>query len=525
MNMQTRGFGLAATIIAVILGVWPAPADGQVKVTIQDEKQVTGEGSSLPIDPTPQVRYGLDQNTMMPGLSTVRGERLTFSPQNGNPIFVMIDNQMQVFGQGNGRFESRNVPLEKGPSGKVRHGVKSVWVSNNKIRITQYIELIPSKASAKAAPGSKRHIDVMLVRYVVENGDGVQHSVGVKNTIDIFLVTNDGALFASPLTDPKKIFDGHEFKGDKVPAYVQVLQNPNLQNPGFVSHFTLKLGKLEPPTRFVCTNLGAALNNAWDVPAVPAMGDSAVGILFDPKPIAAGGTRDMAYAYGVGIAADMDNEGRVSLNVNGMFEPSKEFTVTAYVDDPQASQALTLELPAGLSQVHGKATQAVPLPFADGGQSIVMWKVRVDNLGSFPIRVKSSTGVVYNTLVKIEKADRAEVVRVQSKPVEEGGSTKPPEQGEKKSPPPLNKEPSKLEKLPRDLKEVPEISSALGMLRDKNDAAIPQIRSKTLVSHAGAGAESRQVAEGAEPRPQRGFEQEPLAADDGLLVLPRKRDE
>src|SRR5437899_1897791 len=50
---------------------------GPVKVTIQAAKNESGEGATLPIDPTLRVRYGI-QDTQMPGLGGMNGERLTF---------------------------------------------------------------------------------------------------------------------------------------------------------------------------------------------------------------------------------------------------------------------------------------------------------------------------------------------------------------------------------------------------------------------------------------------------------------
>src|SRR6185369_14263915 len=227
------------------------------------------------------------------------------------------------------------------------------------------------------------------------------------------LINNDGALFASPTTHKGQIINGHEFKGDKMPEYLQVLQQPNIQNPGYVTHFTLKFGngKLEGPTRFLCTNLGT-VGTPWDV-QVQAAGDSAVAIFFDPKEIPPGGKRDMAYAYGIGIASNPESEGKVNVDLGGTFEPGKQFTVTAYVDDPIDGQSLTLEVPAGLQRVEGKATQAVPLA-SDKGQSIVVWKVKVDKLGSYPIKVRSSNGVTYNTQLTIETAAKGEMLRINS---------------------------------------------------------------------------------------------------------------
>jgi hypothetical protein len=395
--------------VAALLAVATLAETGPVKVTIQTAPSQSGEAATLPIDPKPRVRYGMQAPIHMPGLAGLNGERLTYSPQGGHDMMVQIDNQILSMSQ-NGKWVSTNVPLGTGPGGKKREGVKSEWVQG-KIHITQIVEIIASKAPPKGATAGKRHMDVMLVRYIVDNQDTKPHNVGVRNTIDIFLIDNDGALFASPQTHKDQIVNGHEFKGDKMPDYVQVLQRPDVKNPMFVTHFTLKIGKLEPPTRFVCTNLGACFNGGWDIPAMQA-GDSAVGILFDPKQVAAGGKRDMAYAYGIGIASNPENEGRVSLQVNGSFEIGKQFTVTAYVNDPLESQSLTLDLPAGLTRVDGKETQAVPAA-SEMNSSVVLWKVRVDQVGEFPFKVRSSNGMIYNTVLKIEPSDQPVLIRVE----------------------------------------------------------------------------------------------------------------
>jgi hypothetical protein len=387
---------------------------GPVKVTIQHDSKVVGEGATLPIDPTPKVRYGIQQPIMMPGLGGMNGERLTYSPQGGHEMFLRIDGQVHVIGQPPGQWESIAKPLGKGPGGKERLGVKSVWVVKN-IHVTQIIEIIPSKAPPKG--GGKRHLDVMLLKYTIENKDTKAHEVGLRNTIDIYLINNDGALFASPTTHKDQIINGHEFKGDKLPDYIQVLQIPNIKNPGYVTHFTLKLGKLEPPTRFICTNLGACFsgNNNWDVAAQPA-GDSAVAIFFDAKQIQPSGKRDMGYAYGIGVASNPENEGRVSLHMGGAFEVGKQFTITAYVDDPLESQGLTLDLPPGLELVQGKTMQAVP-PSDDTGHAVVIWKARVAKLGTHSIKIRSTNGVEYNTKLIIEEAPKGTSTSVQVQPL------------------------------------------------------------------------------------------------------------
>ncbi len=405
-----------------------------VKVTIQASKSELGEGATLPIDPTLRVRYGIQQPGQMPGLGGLNGERYTYSPQGGHEIMVQIDGQIYIFGQQPGKWEAMNVPLGKGSGGRKREGVQHIWVCNN-IRITQIVEIIPSKSPPKGAASNKRHMDVMLVRYVVENKDSKPHTVGIRNTIDIYLIDNDGALFASPQTHKDQVVNGHEFKGDKMPDFVQVLQRPDVKNPQFVTHFTLKVGKLEPPTKFICTNLGACFNGGWDIPAQPA-GDSAVGIIWDPKNIAPGGKRDMGMAYGIGVASNPENEGRVAMHLGGSFEVGQQFVVTCYVDDPLDSQSLALELPPGLSRVSGKAVQAVPA-FDEKNASVVLWKVRVDKLGDYTLKVCSSNGMIYNTQLKIEPSATPELIRIEPpKPPEDPPthSKTPPDGSNKKSP-------------------------------------------------------------------------------------------
>jgi hypothetical protein len=403
---------------------------GPVKVTIEHDNIVVGEGASLPIDPTPKVRFAYVNNNMMPGLAGINGERLTFSPQGGHDMLLQIDGQVSMIGQPPGQWTTLAKPLGKSTAGKQRIGVTSTWVMQ-KIHVTQVIELVPSKAPPKG--GGKRQMDVMLLRYTIENKDSIAHQVGLRNTIDIFLIDNDGALFASPLTHPGQIINGHEFKGDKLPEYVQVLRQPNIQNPGYVTHFSFKLGKLEPPTRFVCTNLGACFQGGWDVPAQQA-GDSAVAVFFDPKPIAAGAKREMAYAYGIGIASNPENEGRVTLQMAGSFEVAKEFTITAYVEDPLESQSLTLQLPAGLELVHGKPTQAVPA-VDDTGNAVVMWKARVAKLGSHAIKLRSSNGVEYNSKLIIEPAPKGSSTSLLVQPLPETPAAPAPKQAAGAEPP------------------------------------------------------------------------------------------
>jgi hypothetical protein len=376
------------------------PSSPPVRVTIDDAKPEVA-APVLPVDPRvrivtqfmPDMRYGF----------SVDGKRIMCATNGANnTTLVRIDGRDVPYGNPPGRWQPQQEPLKPGPFGKPRQGVRSTWIYNN-LHITQTVEVVPSR-SANPAERQKRKLDTSRIIYVIENKDTRPHTVGVRGTMDIMINNNDGALFASPTTHPGRILDGVELKGKQVPEYLQVMENPNLQNPGFIAHFTFKMGnKLEGPDRVVMTNLGACFQG-WEVPAIQAGGDSGFAFYFSPREVKPGGRREAGYAYGGGIATNPENEARVSLRFGGSFEPGKRFTVAAHVDDPAPGQALALDLPPGMERLEGKEWQPVPVP-AEDGTSLVLWKARVLQTGRHTLRVRSSTGVTETRIITITRPE------------------------------------------------------------------------------------------------------------------------
>src|SRR5262249_21369949 len=135
-----------------------------VRVTIQDEKPVLVEAPVLPVDPQPRLAFGFNQRDMSFGM-TVEGKRIMYSQDGStNNTMVRIDGQDMYYGQPPGNWDPRQGPLPK-VAGRARHGARSSWVFN-KLRITQILEVVPSKSAANAAPGQKRRLDTCLIRYV-----------------------------------------------------------------------------------------------------------------------------------------------------------------------------------------------------------------------------------------------------------------------------------------------------------------------------------------------------------------------
>jgi hypothetical protein len=387
--------GAGAAFVLFALASLPAqtgePAKPKFSVKIQDEKAVVANlEDSGAIDPTRRINFQ-SQGNFFANITTMQGQILHLSHF---PMFLINGQALQP-GNG-GRFEVMNAPLPKLPNGKQRVGSQTVWAINN-LRITQTMELYPSKSKGA---GQKRLLNTVLITYTIENKAANSQTVGVRGCMDTYVISNDGCLFAAP-THPNKVLDGIVLKDKTLPPYVQMLQNPNLQNPGYVSHLTLNMGsRYENINKVVLSSLRVGFGQ-WEMPVSPAMGDSAISFYWATKEMKAGAKRELAYAYGEGIAVAPESEGRLQLALGGSFQPGKVFDISAVVADPSPGQALSLELPAGMKLLEGKEFQPVA-PLADDQEySTVLWKARVVQPGQHTIRIRSSTGVTYSKIVTI----------------------------------------------------------------------------------------------------------------------------
>lgn len=250
-----------------------AGQDVDFEITIREEKSVKVL-PALPVDPTPRIRYNPGNLSVM--VRTLQNQSLHLSHY---PVFH-IDGQIVPQGAG-GRFERANQKLGPDRNGKAREGYTTVFVRPD-VRITMVAELVPSRAGSSA---KKRQMDTMLLRYEVENLGKTPVKFGMRTYMDCYVVTNDGPLFAAP-TLPGKLLDGIVLKDKTLPDYVQILQQPNLKNPGTIGWLTLELGGgLDKADKVVLTRHGVGRINNWDMQAVKSMGDAALGIFWEPRAI------------------------------------------------------------------------------------------------------------------------------------------------------------------------------------------------------------------------------------------------
>lgn len=394
--MTTTSARVASVCLcAALFGFNAVPLTGaepsrRVTVKIQDETPKVTEVDQ-PVDPVQRIRF------------TAQGANLSINDEQGRNLHLshfpafLVDNQM--LNPFNGvQINAVETKLPKTAGGRERIGSSATFTLGD-LKITRTVEVVPSKSPG---PGQKRRLDSCMIRYLVENKGAQAHKVGVRAYVDAYIIDNDGAQFAAP-TMPNKVIDGVELKEKTLPDYVQVLQRPDLKNPGFVAHLTLSLGSsVEKANRVVLTRHGMGFNS-WEMMPAPSMGDSAFGVFWEPKELKAGGKREVAYAYGQGIAVAPESEGRFNIALGGSFEPGKIFTIAATVMDPAQGQYLALDLPPGMERVEGKEMQPV---IADQEQNLILWKARVIQPGSYRVSIRSSTGLTQTKVIDISTAEK-----------------------------------------------------------------------------------------------------------------------
>jgi hypothetical protein len=404
-----------------------------VKVVIKDDDASEAQVVAVPIaevDPRPRVwwQYGPG---MRFGIGAVESKKLLTYAANGatNQTMLRVNGQIGEYGSPIGVFLERDTPLPPDRARNTYGSSRSVWVSG-KICYTQILELVASKqpidSAMRDSRGAKLHLDTVQVRYLIENKDTKFFRVGLRTQIDTLIGSNDGVPFTVPSLGALVTRFADFPKAAPIPDFIQALERPNLRDPGTVAHLSLNLGNgVEAPGRISLTHWPGGNYPGWDVPLTPIAADSAVVLYWNDKRLGPGETREMGFAYGLGYVVCNDPGGKLGLTLGGSFEPGEAFTVTAYVQAPQKGQTLTLELPAGLERIEGSEVQKVP-PLAPGvASSIVTWKVKVLNTGSFPLRVVSSNGAVQAKTISIARPEHPQVPRLK---VDLDGSFEPGEE-------------------------------------------------------------------------------------------------
>jgi len=311
-------------------------------------------------------------------------KQLTYQEDGGtNNTCIRLDGYENLFGQSPGKWKVREKKDKNRPN-----WTQSIWeYPTEQVVVTQEVMLVPGEQT--------QVLDTCLVRYTIENKSTVTHKVGLRVMLDTYIGANDGVPFVIPgqpgLLDTMKNFEQKE-----IPDFIQALENHDLRNPGTIAHMGLKLpsDELEPiKSMLICRWPGNAearwiLDPIEPMNANPEKGDSSVTLYWDERQMAPKEIRKMAFSYGLSKISSLESgNSKLSVTVGGSFRPRGEFTVTAYIKNPQKGQTAKLTLPKGLSLLKGQDAEQTIDRVGDLSQA--SWKVTSDTAGEYTLKVET----------------------------------------------------------------------------------------------------------------------------------------
>jgi hypothetical protein len=432
------GHALPALLLLAILGGLVAWDLVRPKKTEQPDAEptFTDEGDILPPskakDQEPRLQFEFTERRMRFGIQMVKEQdpqnpekrkRLTYEERGeSNNTCVKLDGADCLFGQSPGEWlrlpkDLTDEPVLRmllGPRdpkwlrsrqgrelAKVelvgdRKGFLSVWKYREGIRVYQTVELVVGEQT--------QLLDTVLIHYTIENRSEGSHTVGLRVMLDTFIGANDGVPFTIP-GQKDLLTTMEDFAEKDIPDYIQALERGDPDDPGTVAHMGLKgfrLGgvTLDPIEKLrICRWPGSEARWEWEPKAIDDNSgggqekDSCVTLYWMPRPLQAGERRDMAFTYGLNRIAATGRGSRLGLTAGGSFRVGGEFTLTAYVKNPEAGQRVKLEaLPDGLSLIVGQDQEQTVQAGGEYGQ--VSWRIRATKAGKYTLTATSGAARV-----------------------------------------------------------------------------------------------------------------------------------
>ncbi|MBX9680018.1 MAG: hypothetical protein K2X38_14750 [Gemmataceae bacterium] len=344
-----------------------------------------------------------------PGKGKAAGAtNLTFAFNGStNSAMAMVDRKPFVFGD----VQFGRPPERPQSSGKYGGYSTTYRHTNSRVAITQIVEIVPGNPIEISGGEFVRPLDTCLVRYVLENEDAKEHTVGFRFVLDTYIGNNDGVPFAVP--GKAELVKSADFDGaSQVPDYIQAIESPELRSPGIIAQLNLRLNeKYEAPSRVVLTEWNLDLQKKFELPfetkakgkkfVVPPIGkDSAVVMCWDEKPLPRGGKRTLAFSYGVG---NLSTSAGIGILNPGSVVAGREFALTAVVQDPTPNQKLGIQVPEGF-RLADSTPAMQPVPQGEKGRpSPVTWRLTPATTGRFPIRVSTSEGLTTERKISVSR--------------------------------------------------------------------------------------------------------------------------
>jgi hypothetical protein len=275
------------------------------------------------------------------------------------------------------------------------------------IQVTQTVEVVSNEQNLR--------YDTCLIHYLIENQASSPHPIGIRVLLHTVIGANDAVPFAIPGKAGLLEARG-DYKQDEIPDFVQALERSDLADPGTIAQLGLKLPgyklndgdpDLDPIARLViCRWPDKWARWEWDFRPMNEEAekkDSCVVVYWAEQDMPPGTKRAMAFTYGLGRITSTGSGGLGLTVGSSSIRPDKEFTVTAFVKNPEPGQKVKINLPrtGGFSLAAGQGEEQTVEKGTDYSQ--VSWKVKAGEVGTY--RLEVTTGLAREHLdIEVRRA-------------------------------------------------------------------------------------------------------------------------
>ncbi len=290
--------------------------------------------------------------------------------------------------------------------------------------------VITQKISIEYNAYTQRY-DTFRIQYAMKNNGTSSASLGARVMIDTMLGSNDQAPFRIP--GYGNVTTQREFSGNSIPQNFTVMDS--LTNPTVVASGTLYTNSAneDKPDIVQFARYGNLSGNTTFHPSVSAgsdIGDSAVGVYWNPDSIPAGETRTFGFYYGMGdfdpgviegdLSAGITAPAELPLTADEQSYQMNPFTVDTRIQNEKSMTVndvrVTITLPQGLTLQDGSTTRT--LSVASGEEKSVPFSVKASVLSvaktySYSVKVESAAldePITFNKTIGVPAAKCLQVI-------------------------------------------------------------------------------------------------------------------
>ena len=258
---------------------------------------VLAEANLLPDGATPGNVSNdyLDIHLMDNGHFTI-GNRI------GNPDYYSDDNQRLLYGYPDYSTSETLIYIDDGDyenyfyadtiSYSYNTATATMLIPSMNIKVVQTLKLIKV--------GSNSFEDTVQIQYQVYNTGSKSHDVGIRIMLDTMLANNDWATFR--VSSQGNITESKVYTGSAIPSVYQVYDD--LDDPTTLATGYLYRSNDIKPDKVQFCNWPGISGSGWShsVGNGDTLGDSAVGIYFNPRTVKAGKNFSVRTYYGVSVS-------------------------------------------------------------------------------------------------------------------------------------------------------------------------------------------------------------------------------